>query len=186
MWHALEWFLDTTDRKRRRAQIEKALALNLRGEARSDGLEMTSLCSRLEIEWRARDIHPWDLGVALERRAAMFVEQCLSDADAAIMRLFDKLPWVDIIDVNVLDPDSDETIMTGTVYRPAPEKELERSAAMRVKDLGLNYRVRGWKFESLKPETGDRWLDSAAVSNSASRLSSGDTRSPLRPATRRG
>ncbi|HVA69081.1 MAG TPA: hypothetical protein VNF45_07180 [Candidatus Binataceae bacterium] len=38
------------------------------------------LCSRLEIEWRARDIHPWDSGVALERRAAMFVEQSLSDA----------------------------------------------------------------------------------------------------------
>jgi len=186
VWRVVEWFLDRTDRKRRRIRIERALALNRRGEARADGLDMTSLCSRLEIEWRARDVHPWDRSQTPERYAATFVEQCLSDTDAAIIRLFEGLPWVDILDVRVLDPNTDETIISGTVYRPEAQEAAEPALGMRLKNLGVTYRVSGWHFESLKPEAGDKLDVPTAAANSHGRPSAQVIDLPLRSAARRG
>ena len=42
-------------------RMVKALALNKRPrEVRRDGLSLSQFCNRLQIEWRARDVHPWD------------------------------------------------------------------------------------------------------------------------------
>jgi hypothetical protein len=38
--------------------INNALSLHRRGEGRRDGLTLTQVSHRLEIEWRTRDIHP--------------------------------------------------------------------------------------------------------------------------------
>src|SRR5579864_776789 len=91
--NAMLHFLKTLSRKldgyRYKHDIERALALHLRGEVRSDGLNPTSLATHLEIEWRARDIHPWDRGLlSPAQRAAAFVKQSLADTEAAIYRLF--------------------------------------------------------------------------------------------------
>jgi hypothetical protein len=72
---------------------------------------------RLDIAWRTRDIHPWDRDDPPEKKAALFVQQCLEDTDAAITRLFDTLPQVDIIHLKVLEGTSEKIIMAGTVHR---------------------------------------------------------------------
>lgn len=41
-----------------RRSIAAALALNRRGEARSDGLLLVSFNNLLKIRWRARRLHP--------------------------------------------------------------------------------------------------------------------------------
>lgn len=51
--------------------IEYALALHARNEVRRDGLTLTKTSSQLVIEWRARDVHPWDRdpGCSLRRKS---------------------------------------------------------------------------------------------------------------------
>jgi hypothetical protein len=132
--------------------IERALALN----GRSDGLKLEKVSSRLEIEWCARDIHPWDRHDPPERRAALFVRQCLNDTDAAITRLFEALPRVDVIAVRVLEPVTREVIVAGTVRRSALRPDTALSAGMRLWQRGIVYRSDGWRFEPLESSDGDR------------------------------
>lgn len=66
-------------RVRIRRRVIKALALNQRGEARRDGLALNYFRDRLEIEWQARNIHPWDRDLPPARVARLFAEQCLDD-----------------------------------------------------------------------------------------------------------
>jgi hypothetical protein len=87
-----------------RRRIERALALHVRGEVRSDGLKLWRLSNRLEIEWRARDIHPWDRHDPPDKRASLFVRQSLADTESAITRLFQALPQVDMIALTVWSP----------------------------------------------------------------------------------
>jgi hypothetical protein len=100
--------------------IENALALHRRGEVRRDGLTLTRACHHLEIEWRARDIHPWDRDCEPSERELEFTEQSLADTDAALSRLFKELPEVDVIEFRVIRPDSDVPILAGKVERSAP------------------------------------------------------------------
>jgi hypothetical protein len=102
---------------RDRKSIQDALALHRRGEARRDGLTLTSASHRLEIEWHARDIHPWDRSTESEEREARFAEQSIADTDAALSRLFNQLPEVDVIEFRVIHPDSGQRILAGTVER---------------------------------------------------------------------
>jgi hypothetical protein len=125
-----------------RRRIKQALALHLRGEARNDGLRVDNVSSRLEIRWRARDIHPWDrnLGTRYEREV-MFAEQALVDTEAAVGRLFEKLPEVDVIELSVLEPKSETLIAAGTVHRSdvfAVRPHL-LSVGMRLREIGVNY-----------------------------------------------
>ena len=115
MWRMLRRFWDEGSQYRR--NIETALALNRRGEVRRDGLRLRSAINRLAIEWVARDIHPWDRELQPAAKATLFVEQCFSDTEAAIYRLFDQLPSIDLIDVRVLDPWGEYTIIGGSVLR---------------------------------------------------------------------
>ena len=122
---------------------------NRRAGVRNDGLSLRSMRNRLEVEWQAREIHPWDQGLAPERSAQRFVQQCLEDVDAAISRLFATLPDTDEIVLRVLDPASGDPIVTGTVSRAEASAATAGSVGMKLKSLGLVYRLANWQFESL-------------------------------------
>lgn len=123
-----------------RHRIRHALALQRRGEVRPDGLELASVCSRLDIQWRARDVHPWDCDLPCETTARMFREQSLTDTEAAILRLFNALPQVDVIGVTVLEPTRDTALIVGKVHRSAVNQSRRLlSVRMRLRELGLTY-----------------------------------------------
>jgi hypothetical protein len=106
--------------------------------------------NRLEIEWRARNVHPWDRDLPPRQRLPMFIEQALADTEAAVSRLFDTFPQVDVIELRVLEPASETAIMEGTVYRSALNKDRRLlSVKMRVLELGINYRLVGSHFQPL-------------------------------------
>jgi len=151
MLHVLKTLLLKLEGHRYKRSIERALALHLRGEVRRDGLSPTNSTTHLDIEWRARDIHPWDRGLlSPAQRVAAFVEQTLADTEAAIYRLFEALPQVDVIALKVLDRTSESVIVSGTVSRPVPSARGEKlSIGMRIMYLGLTYRSVGSLFEAL-------------------------------------
>ena len=132
--------------------IGRALALHLRGEVRSDGLEAASVATQLHIDWRARDIHPWDRPLlSPAQRAAAFVEQALADTEAAVYRLFDAFPQVDTIALRVLDRESEHVILAGAVARPlASVQDRSLSVGMRLRYLGITYYSAGAQFEALE------------------------------------
>jgi hypothetical protein len=154
MLHVLEALFRKLDGLRYRRNITRALALHLRGEARKDGLEPASFSTHLEIEWRARDIHPWDRPLlSRSERAAAFVRQSLADTEAAVHRLFAALPQVDVITLRVLDRVSETLIISGTVARPAASNQDARlSIGMRLLYLGLTYHSAGALFEPLEQD----------------------------------
>jgi hypothetical protein len=102
---------------RDRKAIESALDLHCRGEVRRDGLALTQASHRLEIEWRARDVHPWDRACDPGKRECLFAEQFFADTDAALSGLFDEMPEIDVIEFRVIHPDSGQRILSGTVVR---------------------------------------------------------------------
>jgi hypothetical protein len=98
--------------------VRKALALTPRGFVPHDVLVLGQLSARLRVEWRARDLHPWDRDLPVERRAMVLREQALRDTDAAILRLFQLLPEMDAIDIRVLEPrEPHRLLLAGTVTR---------------------------------------------------------------------
>jgi len=127
-----------------RQKVKGALALHRRGEARRDGLALADVCNRLEIRWHARDIHPWDRDrdlPAYEREIA-FVNQTLADTEAAIARLFERLPQVDIIEIGVLERTGESLIAEGVVRRSElmSARPGLLSTGMRLRELGMRYR----------------------------------------------
>ena len=123
-----------------RRSVEDALALHRRGEVRSDGLKLHGVSNHLEIRWRAREIHPWDRDLLRgSRRQAAFAEQALADTEAAILRLFEKLPHVDVIELSVLEPASETLIAAGTVHRSELKARRAHllSVGMRLRDIGV-------------------------------------------------
>lgn len=151
MWRFLETYVGNLDLRRYQRSLNRALALHLRGEVRRDGLTLTKACNRLEIQWRARDIHPWDRDDPPERHALLFAEQMLADTEAAIFRLFEALPQVDVIKLSVIGRGSEPPIISGTVHRStlsAARRGL-MSVGMRLRDLGVGYHFEGWPYQSL-------------------------------------
>jgi hypothetical protein len=175
MWRSLKRFLRNTERRRFLRNIHTALALNLRHEVRTDGLCLRSVCNWLEVEWWARSVHPWDRVLPADQKATLFVEQCLSDTDAVISRLFDQLPSVDVIELRVL-ASSERTIIAGTALRREFEQLTISSPGMRLKQLGLSYRLAGHHFEAL--EAG-RIPRRAGPDESLATLGSGTLTAPL-------
>lgn len=126
--------------------IEYALALHTRNEVRRDGLTLMKTSNQLAIEWRARDIHPWDQdrNCSLEEKEQIFNEQCFSDTEAAIRRLFSALPLIDEIQFRVIRPDSNAELLTGQVARPSLEQVTEgASPRSRLWQMGINVCVIG-------------------------------------------
>ncbi len=135
--------------RRLRRRVIKALALNQRGEVRPDGLSLNHFQGRLIIEWRAREVHPWDRDLPALRTAQLFAEQCLDDTNAALERLFSDLPEIDVIEFKVMHPISGAPILSGSVARFAARTVRAHSSAMRLKELGVVYRLQNWHFEPL-------------------------------------
>jgi hypothetical protein len=142
MWRQLQSLLRKPALWRYERKIRKALALHLRGEVRRDGLTLDNVSSHLEIRWRARDIHPWDRHLARYEREVKFAEQALADTEAAILRLFEKLPQIDVIELSVLEPKSETLIAAGTVHRSDLHAARPRllSVGMRLREVGITYR----------------------------------------------
>jgi hypothetical protein len=126
--------LSVSARKRFHRRALRTLALNRLCGGRADGLSLKHLRNRLEIEWQARDIHPWDRGVAPAKAEQLFAEQCLNDVNAAVERLFQTFSEIDIIELKVLDPSSGAPILTGSVAR------TEALSAMRMPGVKLERR----------------------------------------------
>lgn len=142
-------FLRSLLQQRLRRRVIGALGVNCRAGVRNDGLPLRSIRSRLEVEWQARDIHPWDQGIAPEEAAQRFAQQCLEDVDAAISSLFESLPETDEIELRVFDPTSGNPIVAGAVTRVEAAAATAGSVGMKLKSLGLEYRLANWQFESL-------------------------------------
>jgi len=137
MWQTIRALFRKLERWRHRHNIDRSLALHLRGEARRDGLSLIRVRNRLEVRWRARDIHPWDAEAS--NKPQLFREQLLSDTEAVILRLFKSLPPVDLIDLKVFEPTSDTVIMAGVVHRS--ELDAVRSLMsirMRLQQMGVS------------------------------------------------
>jgi hypothetical protein len=149
MWPIVETVLQQLEKTIHRHNIEWALALHRRGEVRPDGLEATRVSNHLEIEWTARNIHPWDRGQNWASGFS-FVDQTLADTDAAVARLFKALPQVDVIMLRIFDPASGAAIIGGTVYRSAiSDVNRNVSVRMRLSRWGLKFRSTGVFLEPL-------------------------------------
>jgi len=138
--------------RRYKRSISRALALHLRGEVRRDGLIPIRSRTQFSIEWHARDVHPWDRGVlSPEERAEAFVRQSLADTEAAICRLFEALPQVDVLTVKVLDRTEERVIISGSVSRPDfAARDEQLAIGMRLLYLGLSYSSSGDLFEPIE------------------------------------
>ena len=167
MWRSLRRRIQKHAGGRFRRKIEKALALHRRGEVRADGLELKSAYTRLDVTWRARDIHPWDREAPSEKKAARFIQQAMEDADAAIRRLFDLLPEVDMIDVKVLARESEKVTMAGTVNRSSIVRH-GTSVKMRLMNCGIRFYFAGLPFEPVEEAASE---DAEAAPATASRNS---------------
>jgi hypothetical protein len=152
MLYVLRPLFRKLDAFRYQRNIEGALALHRRGEVRKDGLTAVSVATHLEIEWRARDLHPWDRPLLSRgEMAAAFVRQSLADTEAAVQRLFEALPQVDVLTLRVLDHASETVIISGSVARADVSNRDERlSIGMRLRYLGLTYHSAGSFFEPLE------------------------------------
>lgn len=130
-------------------EVRRALRLHPRGGVAGDVLRLASLSLRLRVEWRARDVHPWDRDLPEPQQAQRFVRQSLADADAAIARLFETLPELRVADIAVWAPVSDILIMSGTVHRDDLLTSTRLSLEMRLKTIGMQYRVIGCRFDPI-------------------------------------
>jgi hypothetical protein len=121
------------------AGVERSLALQRRGEVRQDGLTLTKASHHLEIEWRAREIHPWDRGCSPQEEMRLFREQCFSDTEAAICRLFAALPVIDLIQFRVIHPNSEDQLLGGAVARSGlKQAKSDASIRGRLWQMGVN------------------------------------------------
>lgn len=143
-------------RHRKNRRVIRALALNRRGEVRTDGLSVLRMEHRLNIQWIARQIHPWYRSLAMPRTEAleMFSEQCLEDTNSALERLFLALPETDIVDFTVIHPESRVAIVSGVVSRKESAVIEGISTGMKLKKLGVRFRLNAGMFLPLSDNEG--------------------------------
>lgn len=144
MWKLVENLLRRLDFQRQRRSIARALALDDWQEVRRDGLKLIDASHRLELRWTARGIHPWDLQLPTQDRATTSFDQYLADTESALLRLFQGLPYIDVIDFSVVDPASDLVIISGTVHRSTLSTVRSLlSVRMRLKLMGVCFSLPG-------------------------------------------
>jgi hypothetical protein len=132
-----------------RRRVDRALALHRRGEVRTDGLELRNMQTTMRVEWVAREIHPWDRHIASRLRERLFTRQSLEDVDAAITRLFDQLPEADALEVRVLRDGDNQLLFHGRVERAEVAMASHSSPLMKLKSLGIKFRISNWQLEPL-------------------------------------
>ncbi len=130
-------------------RVARALALKSRGGVRNDVLPIDRLAVGLDVQWFARDVHPWDRDLPERRRAELFAQQCLEDVDAAIPRLFEQLPEIDVLEVGVLERGSKTKIVASVVRRSDLTGQGGSSLGMRLKTFGINYRCTDLRLEPI-------------------------------------
>lgn len=130
-------------------RVAHALALKPRGAVPNDVLTISSLVVDLRVEWFARDVHPWDRDLPERRRAELFAQQCLKDVDAAIPRLFEQLPEIEVLEIGVLERNSKTRIIAGVVHRSDLAAHAGSSLGMRLKTIGINYRCTDLRLEPI-------------------------------------
>jgi hypothetical protein len=126
--------------------VKRALALQPRGTIPNDVLALNSLSLSghcLQLEWCARDIHPWDRDLPDSLQAELFSIQALQDTDAALIRLFRRLPEVEQIKFQVLNQKAfGGVILMGVVDREtALALDPPPSLRMRLNMLGVRYKM---------------------------------------------
>jgi hypothetical protein len=141
--------------RRLRRVLGRALALHRRGEVRADGLTLLDVSMKLTVSWRARDIHPWDRDLSEERAATRLLDQTLHDTEDAVERIFLFFPEANALELSVFDndPDSDRVIMAGLVARADLGRCTSSSTAMRLRMLGINYRLVDQRLEAIATRT---------------------------------
>ncbi len=162
MLRDLSSWLRGLETRRFNRRVQAALKLHMRGEVRSDGLPLKSAQSSLHLEWRARDIHPWDKTLRAKNFAAQFVNQAITDTVAVLSRLFATLPHVDVIAIGVYDPSSDRMIMSGEVLRADISASRPVSDRMWLSQLGVSFYIVDNCFQPLSRD-GD--LSHSGVEN---------------------
>jgi hypothetical protein len=124
-----------------RSLVSRSLALRPRGGVANDRLVLHKLCGQLQLEWRARAVHPWDRDLPPCRQVEAYFEQAVADTDLAIHRIFQRLPEIDVIEIRVLDTqDPTKIMLAGVVTREdALAADLSSSPKMRLKMMGIQY-----------------------------------------------
>src|SRR5271163_1017765 len=152
-------------RLRLRESVTKALALHSRGEARMDDPILMDLTVKMQMRWRARELHPWDRDLSPARAARKLAQQTLSDTEAALERLFEACPDVDVIELSVIEPnpDGNRRVIFGTVRRDEFAQWHPLSTDMRLRLVGLHYRLVDDHLELLPPERFKNGADGPAV-----------------------
>jgi hypothetical protein len=130
-------------------RVASALTLKPRGAVRNDVLSIVNLSLRLDVEWLARDVHPWDRDLPERRQAELFAQQCLEDVDAAIPRLFEQLPEIDVLKIGVLERSSKTRIIAGAIHRSDLAAQHGSSLGMRLRTIGISYRRNNLRFEPI-------------------------------------
>jgi hypothetical protein len=131
------------ERRRLRNRVARALAMAPRGGVANDTSLLREMSLSLKVEWYARDLHPWDRDLPVERRAELFTAELMADTVAAIRQIFERLAEIDAIHIRVLEPAAPhKTVLAGTVCRDDLNATRDcPSPAMSLKLLGLQYRV---------------------------------------------
>lgn len=122
-------------------RVDDALALHKRSEVRSDGLALESMCTHLEIRLRAREVHPWDMYLPTIQKEPVFLRQVTEDTEAALVRLFERLPEVDEIDLTVLDLQAENVLLSGRVQRAVLARQCDRIPSIRMRLALLGVRL---------------------------------------------
>jgi hypothetical protein len=130
-------------------EITRSLRLQPRGGVAHDVLRLAALSLRLRVEWRARDVHPWDHDLSEHRQAQLFARQCLKDVDTAIARVFDRVPEMQVLEVVVRAPRSGAIIMSGVVHRDDLRGASRLTLDMKLRTIGMKYQLFDRRFESV-------------------------------------
>ena len=138
------------DRPYIRARVRKALALHHRARAaRPDGLELKRLSTTLEVEWIAREVHPWDRHRAAMSVQKLYTVQCLTDTQTAIERLFHELPDVETVELRVFGSVAEFPLLAGVVQRKDLRRAVYNSPGMNLKSLGVSFKLSDWRLEPM-------------------------------------
>jgi|SRR5271170_2629655 len=144
----------SSEKHRLTGRVKRALALNRRGGTRGDHdrLQLVSARAILQVEWLARDIHPWDRDLPPDRAEQAFSEQCLRDTDSAIARLFAEFPAVDAVELRVARSASQPVLIAGVVKRHdlVGTGNGREPIAMKLRNLGVVFRMNQLRLEGVE------------------------------------
>ncbi len=130
-------------------RVKRVLALRSHRQGRDDGLELKSLRTTLQVEWIAREVHPWDRNRPPRSVQKLYTMQCLQDTHTAIEGLFKEISEVEALDIRVFSAPSQSLVIAGLVHREDLTHAIFDSPAMNLKTLGISFRMSSWRLEPL-------------------------------------